>query len=133
MFTEEIVQPVFYLRGMYKGKKNCVVMTYPIIEITKFFLHREVSIKLYYYQSTNTFEIQPPDQKFYNKISYYDFSQTERRWIRNKRYLFEIIKDLKTCGLWGMISNKDFMVINPNYEISTEDSRAEVLKKLIKA
>ena len=105
-------------------------MNYPIIEIIKWFKDKELSLKLFYFDSTNTIEMQPPDVKFLSKISYYDFNKPERRWVRNKTFLFSIINNLKTCGLWDLVSNKDFITINMYNKKATVDKRAEDLKKI---
>jgi hypothetical protein len=82
---------------------------------------REISIKLFFDYKTETFEIQAPTYKYYSRISHYDYNKTERRWLRNKDYLFSLIRNLKNCGLWEMVSNQDFIVVNNfNKKINSE-------------
>lgn len=131
MFSEIIKECVLNLRAIYKGRRNCVLMNFPIIEILKYSKDKELSIKLFYYPNSGTFEIQPADSKFCSKISYFDFSRSERRWTRDKRFLFSTISELKQCGLWELISNKDFLGINYNNEKVSEIDRSELLKSIL--
>jgi len=129
-FNEEIDINIFKLREIYKGKRHCVVASYPLLEVIKYFSHKEVSIKLFYSQIFNTFEIQPSSYQYYSKISYYDFKKPERRWARDKNDLFSFIRDLKKCDLWPYISNKDFLIVN---SLNTKKSSKElwaVLKEI---
>jgi hypothetical protein len=32
--------------------------------------------------------------------------------MRNKEYLFSIIRNLKHSGLWDLVTNKDFIIVN---------------------
>ena len=134
-FNEDITQCVYKLRDRYKDKKNCVIMAYPIIEIIKFWkfhsMTRETSTKLFYSQATNSFEMQAPDQKFFSKISYYDYSMAERRWTRNMGHLFPLIRDLKICGLWNYISNKNLIIINEYNEKASPAKRQKVLNLIL--
>ena len=109
-FPDNIQEGIQKLRNKYRGKKHIVSACFPIIEIIKYLENREISIKLFFFADSNTLEVQAPDQHFYSKISYYDYRKTERRWIRNKDYLFSIIRDFKYCGLWEFITNKDFFI-----------------------
>jgi len=131
MFSEDVLAIVFALRELYKSKKNCVSVNYPVIEIFKYSQNKEMSVKLFYSSSTNTFEIQPPDSKHYSKISFYDYKKPEHRWTRNKEFLFSLIKDLQRCGFWDLISNKDFLIINAYNDKVAVDKRVEVLNDLI--
>jgi hypothetical protein len=131
MFPEDVLAVVLALRDIYKGRKNCVLMNYPVIEILKYDLNKEKSVKLFYSSNTNTFEIQPPDFKHYSKISFYDYKKFERRWTRNKNFLFPLIKDLQRSGFWDFISNKDFLIINAYNDRIAVDKRAEILNKII--
>jgi hypothetical protein len=131
MFSEAILTAVYALRNFYKGRRNCVSANYPIIEIIKYDKNKEISIKLFYSSDTDTFEIQPPDSKHYSKISFYDYKKPEHRWIRNKGFLFPFIKDLQRCGLWDLISNKDFLIINEHNEKIAVEKRIEILKNII--
>ena len=91
-------------------------MAYPIIEILKYTRNKgvetETSTKLFYSPETHGLELQASDQRFFSKLSYYDYNRTERRWTRNMNHLFPLIKDLKDCGLWQYITNKGLLVIN---------------------
>jgi hypothetical protein len=131
MFPETINTSVYALRNIYRGRRNCVLADYPIIEITRYEKNKEVSIKLFYSSSTNTFEIQPPNTKYYNKISFFDFKNPEHRWVRNKDVLFPFIKDLKKCGLWDLVSNKDFLIINEHNEKIDVEKRIDILNKIL--
>jgi hypothetical protein len=112
MFSEGILSGVSSLREKYRGRRSCILANFPIIEIVKYMQQREISIKLFYTAATDTLEMQPPDQKYYSRISHYDFRKPERRWIRDKGFMFALIKDLKLCGLWNHVSNKDVIIVN---------------------
>jgi hypothetical protein len=132
MFPENIIESVHELRRHYKGKKTCVIMNYPILEIVIIHSDRELSLKLFYFPKTNTFEIQPMDGKYCQKISFYDYrNKNERRWVRNKELLFSIITNLKKCGLWEMVSNKDFLTINEHNEKKSASDRDFDLQQII--
>ena len=112
-FPESAMQCIQKLVELYADSKNYVVISFPVLEIIKYNYKKEVSIKLHYDFKTETFEIQAPTVKFFSKISHYDYNnKTERHWIRNKNYLFAIINNLRTCGLWNIVSNKDFLTVN---------------------
>ena len=134
-FREEIIQCVYRLRDRYGSKRNCVVMAYPIIEIINFWKldqrDLEISTKLFYSQDTGLFEMQAPDQKFSTRISYFDYNRPERRWTRSMSYLFPLVKDLKICGLWDFISNKDLIVLNQLNEKASSEKRQKILDLLL--
>lgn len=112
-FPESVQGCVQRLAELYAKTKNYVVVSFPVLEIVKYNNQKEVSLKLFFDFKTETFEIQAPTVKFFSKISHYDYkNRTERHWIRNKGYLFAIISNLRACGLWDMVSNKDFLTIN---------------------
>jgi hypothetical protein len=110
-------------------------MAYPIIEIIKYWkmsgMERETSTKLFYSQETGGFEMQAPNQKYFTKISYYDYSMPERRWTRSMGQIFPLIRDLKMCGLWDYISNKDLIIINQFNEKASPEKRKKVLNLLL--
>lgn len=130
-FSDDIVQCVYRLRERYGTRRNCVVLTYPIIEILKYFKDREYSTKLFYDPQTHTFEMQAPDHKYVTKISYYDYQRPERRWTRSINHLFPLVKDLKACGLWVYIANKDFIVLNQLNTRASNSKRQKMLDLLI--
>lgn len=130
-FSEDIIRCVYQLRERYGTRRNCVVVTYPIIEIIKYANDKEFSTKLFYDPETNTFEMQAPDHQFVSKISYYDYNSPERRRTRNINYLFPLIKDLKACGLWDYISNKDLVVLNPLNTRASDSKRKKMLDLLL--
>jgi hypothetical protein len=110
-------------------------MAYPIIEIINFWKldqrDLEISTKLFYSQDTGLFEMQAPDQKFSTRISYFDYNRPERRWTRSMSYLFPLVKDLKICGLWDFISNKDLIVLNQLNEKASSEKRQKILDLLL--
>jgi len=129
-FSPEINKCVESLQLIYNRRSHYVSVNFPIIEILKVFKDREISIKLFYNYDMKLFEIQPPDARYYSRISFYDFRKSERRWVRNRDILFSLILDLKRTGLWDYISNKDFLVVN-NYNKKTDIKDLwEDLKKL---
>jgi len=132
MFSKTILTYVTSLRSLYSGRRNCVVADYPTIEIILYQKGREISLKLFYSEGTNTFTIQPLDSKFYGKISFFDYKAPERRWLRNKQLLTYLIKDLQRCGLWDLVSNKDFLVVNAYNDRVTTEKREEILKEILK-
>jgi len=114
-FSKEIMDFVHALRQYYgegSTKNDYVEVAYPVIEIKKMFKERELSVKLIYDSIDKTFEIQSPTYQFFSKISHYDYNRPESRWTRDKDFLFSLIRNLKLCGLWELISNKDFLVVN---------------------
>lgn len=135
-FPSEVIDAVYCLRNKYKNSKHCVVMTFPILEIILIEEQRgrarEISTKFFFNYSTNTFEMQAPDHRYYPKISHYDFNKTERRWSRNKQYIFKLIRDLKFCGLWKFISNKDIIIVNAFNEKADPIELFNTLEKLTK-
>jgi hypothetical protein len=72
------------------------------------------------------------DSKFYGKISFFDYKAPERRWLRNKQLLTYLIKDLQRCGLWDLVSNKDFLVVNVYNDRVSMEKREEILKEVLK-
>ena len=131
MFSKTILTYVSSLRSFYSGRRNCVVAEYPTIEIIIYQKSREISLKLFYSEETNTFNIQPLDSKYYSKISFFDYKAPERRWSRNKQLLFYLVKDLQRCGLWNLVSNKDFLTINTQNERVAVEKRMELLKNML--
>jgi hypothetical protein len=131
MFPEKIIDAVYELRRHYKGSRTCVSMNFPIVEILISHKDREMSVKLFYFPNTSTFEIQPMDSKVFQKISFYDYTKNERRWIRNKSLLFSVITNLKRCGLWEYVSNKDFLTVNDNNKKVGVSERASALQKMV--
>jgi hypothetical protein len=127
-FNVEILSCIKKLRERYRNSRTCVILNYPVIEIVKFMRDQEISTKLSY--DSDGFEFHAPDQRYYSKISHYDFRMAERRWTRNKHYIFSIIKDLKYCGLWPYISNKDFLMVNSHNE-NTDPKKLKILLKKI--
>lgn len=121
MFSEEIMNKLQELKKIYRRKKTFVAVNYPIVEITKYISDKEVSLKLFYFSEKNSFEMQPPDHRFYSRISHYDYKKIERRWTRDKSLLFPFIMDLKESGLWEYVSNKDIIIVNSfNKNTNTE-------------
>ena len=128
-FDVDILSCVKKLRDKYQRQRTCVILNYPVIEIVKFMRDKEVSTKLSYGDSG--LELHAPDQKYYSKISHYDFRTIERRWTRDKGYIFSTIRDLKFCGLWQYISNKDFLMVNTHNENADPKKLKTILKKII--
>jgi hypothetical protein len=91
---------------------------------------KEISIKLFFNQKAKTFEVQAPTYKYYSRISHYDYNRTERRWLRRKDYLFELIKQLKFCGLWEWVSNKDFIVVNSFNQNTDHKKLLKILREV---
>jgi hypothetical protein len=129
-FPENVLQCVEMLRDFYCNRKSTIVVTYPILEIIRMLPDKEISIKLFFNQKSETFEIQAPTYKYYSKISHYDYNRTERRWLRNKRYLFDLIKRFKGCGLWELISNKDFIIVNSFNQNADHEKLLKILKEV---
>jgi hypothetical protein len=128
-FPDTVMQCVHILTQFYANSRNYIIVSFPIIEIIKYNKEKEISVKLFFDFKTETFEIQAPTTKYYSKISHYDYkNMTERHWTRNKGYLFSLIGNLKFCGLWDMISNKDFLVVN-SYNKNADPKR---LLKILK-
>lgn len=133
MFPEEITAGVRLLQEKYKTHKarDYVVMNFPIVEIIKYHKDREISVKLFYFPMSKTFEMKPPDQRFYSKNSYYDFNKPERRWLRNRDFIFTLVRDLKSCNLWEYVSNQDTIVVNVFNKRSDPEKLKDILKDLI--
>ena len=130
-FKQEIMDCVNILRAKYKKSKTCVIADYPVIEIVRFLDRKEISEKLTYDPATGTFTIEAPDAQYYSTISHYDFRRAERRWTRNKDLLFALIKDLKYCGLWDHVANKNFLTINSHNENIDPKKLKTDLKKIM--
>jgi hypothetical protein len=126
MFPPIILDAVDNLMHKYGRKKRRITAAYPIIEITVEESTRITCYQLFFIDD-EYLEIQNPTYQYYSKISHYDFKGSEQRWSRDKRTVFSIIEDLKDCGLWEMVRNKDFIKIN---EKNTHSDK-EALKKEI--
>ena len=131
MFPDYITEAVQKLRRFYKCKRSLVISNYPIIEIIKITQNEEVSLKLFYRYSDGVLELQPPDRQYHSKISHYDFNKTERRWARKKEILFSFIADLKRCGLWELVANKDLFVINSFNDKINERKITQILDEVM--
>lgn len=127
-FPKKISENLEILQYLYSLRNGTVEINYPIIEIRRHFINREISIKLFYDYNTDSFEIQAPTYKYLSKISHYDFKQIERRWCRDKDVLFNLIKNLQHCNLWDKVSNKDFITVNANNERVDSIKRAKLLE-----
>ena len=134
-FNPIIIECVKKLREKYASRRHCVMMAYPIIEVLKYSrtnrVETEVSTKLFYYPQTNSFEMQASDQRYYSKLSYFDYDRAERRWNRNMNHLFPLIKDLKECGLWDYISNKNLLILNQYNNKADEKKRVKLLDLIL--
>jgi len=111
-FPDSILDAVARLQRLYDGTINHVIVTFPIIEIIRESFDKEVSLKLFFNMKSGFLEIQAPTYTYHSKISHYDYNKSERRWVRNKEYIFSIIRNLKKSGLWALVSNPDFIVVN---------------------
>ena len=130
-FSKEIMEYVYTLRELYDHNKNDYVeVFYPVIEIKKIFNNHELFIRLIYDNKAGTFEIQAPTYQYCSKISHYDYQKPENRWTRDKHFLFRLIKNLKKSGLWSIISNKDFLVVNSFNENINASNLKELWKTL---
>ena len=131
-FPESINKGVGFLVQGFASTKNFVLVSFPIIEIVKLSNHKEVSIKLIFDSEIGGLEIQAPTVKYFSKMSHYDFKQkTEYRWIRDKTYLFSIVNNLKFCGLWDLVSNKDFLTVNPHNKRTDPKKLRKLLKDIL--
>jgi hypothetical protein len=131
MFPDPIMQCIQTLTEIFGKTKNYTIVTFPIVEIIKYNNEKEISIKLFYDFKTESFEIQAPTSKYYSKISHYDYNRmTERHWTRDKGYLFSVIGNLKSCGLWDMVSNKDFLIVNSYNKNSDPKKLLRILKAM---
>jgi hypothetical protein len=124
MFPSYILDSVEILHRRYKTVKRFVKASYPIIEITLEEKLHKVCFQIFYIND-EYLEIQEPTYHYYSKISHYDFYRGERRFSRNKGRLFTVIADLKMCGLWELVKNKDFIKINEH----NENTDKEILEK----
>lgn len=132
-FPQNIMGKLVVLKNVYEKSTRVGVIdiNYPIVEIKKQYIDKEISIKLFYDDTTESFEIQAPTYKYFSKISHYDFRVTERRWCRSKEVLFCVIKNLQRCGLWGNISNKDFIIVNSSNERTNPEKLKEILDAIL--
>lgn len=132
-FPEKILEPIEKLRNLFKN--DFIEIKYPMINITRInkYSGTKVSVKLLYDSVDGTFEIQEPFYSFQSKISYFDFKKPEYRLCRNKDFLFRLIKYLKNCDLWGMVSNQDFIIINKKNKKTNSNLRLKMLKKVLNA
>lgn len=131
-FPDAVLQGIDMLRGeIGSNRKNLLIVSYPFLEIIVINRalggEREISLKLFYDLKSNSFEIQAPTYKYYSKISHYDYNRSERRWLRNKDFIFRIIRNLKASGLWDFVSNKDFIIVN---EYNKNSNHRQLLKDL---
>ena len=131
-FPEQVMNGVFVLNQIYQKTKNCVVAEFPVIEILKYKGNYEVSVRLFFNGETGMFELQSPVYRYRSKISYYDYRNVEFRWIRNKEYLFSLIRNLKLSGLWPLITNQDFLTVNRHNHSSDHKILSKNLKNLKK-
>ena len=131
MFSEGIQEAVEFLVNRYKSTRRTIQADYPIIEICYLQKDRKITFSLFYLED-NYLEIQVPTYHYYPKISHYDFKRKEKRWVRNKYYLFTFITDLKLSGLWGYVRNKDFIVVNENNENLNVDKATIRLNEILK-
>jgi hypothetical protein len=129
-FSKKIMESVGTLRKIYEKGRNVVKINYPAIEISKYEKNKEIVIVLLYDSIDGTFELQEPVYRYYSKISYYDFKRPENRWTRNKKFLFNTIRNLKRGGFWEKISNKDFLVVNKLNTEADYKNRLEMLKEV---
>lgn len=129
-FPDSVLELIHALQESYSKGKNCLIISYPILEVIKEENEREVSTKFFFDYKTGTFEIQPPTYRYFSKISHFDFKKPERRWSRNKNYLFPLIGKLKDSGLWDLVSNKDFLVVNEHNDKIDQKKLNSVLEKI---
>ena len=129
-FPKAILDNAYILREIYGDSRNQVIISYPVIEIINLKMDIEYSTKLLYDSKKGLFEIQPPTYRFYSKISHFDFRKPESRWSRRKDRIFQLIKILKYSGLWEMVSNKDFLVINEHNDKINPGKLNKILEDL---
>jgi hypothetical protein len=132
MFSKEIEEAVSLLSELYqcRNRKRSVIAKYPIIEIYILEQKRNILFNLYYIHD-QYLEIQVPTYQYLPRISHYDFKKKESRWVRNKGIIFSFVRDLKYCGLWNFVINKDFLIINENNEFFDKDKAIDNLKKVL--
>ena len=129
MFPKDIQEALDKLVFRYKSTKRIVEAKYPIIELKFYEKMRAVAIQLFFIDGS--LEIQEPTYLFIPKISHYDYKVRENRISRDQRCLFGFINDLKYCGLWEYVSNKDFIEVNQNNQITDKKMLANKLDKLL--
>jgi hypothetical protein len=130
MFPPNILDAVEILRCKYVRLKRNVIVAYPIIEIT---IKESLRLTCYqlFYINDEYFEIQKPTYQYFPRISHYDFKDNEQRWSRDKRTLFSIILDLRDCGLWEFVRNKDFIKVNDNNKYSDKKALEKKLGDIL--
>lgn len=129
-FSSDILGSVDILRQVYNTGKNVIRVEYPVIEVSLYTKDRETSVVLIYDSVDGTFELQEPVYRYFSKVSFYDFKRPEKRWTRNKGFLFSLIRNLKRSNLWEKISNKDFLVVNKSNTETDYTDRLKVLQKV---
>lgn len=130
MFPPDIIKSVQVLQRKYKGRRRYIRASYPIIELTIDEKVHRVCFQLFY-MGDKYFEIQNPTYEYFSRISHYDFHRGETRFSRNKDVLFTVIADLKMCGLWELVSNKDFIKVNEHNANSDKKKLEEELGSII--
>lgn len=130
MFPSYVLESVDILRRRYKNVKRFVKASYPIIEIIFEEKIHKICFQLFFIND-EYFEIQEPTYSYYSKISHYDYHRGERRYSRNKGHLFTFIADLKMCGLWELVKNKDFIKINEHNERTDKEILERELGSII--
>ena len=131
MFSKDIIDSVEVLNIQYKTRRRYVTAEYPIIEINIEEKVHRVCFRLFYIDD-EYFEIQNPTYHYYSKISHYDFKTGESRWSRDKGLIFSVIRDLKICGLWDLVRNKDFIKINEHNDHSNRSLLQQELDAILK-
>ena len=132
-FSSGIMKSVDKMIRIYSRRKHLIEASFPIIDLTYIFSDRDIRVKLLYFSQTDKLELCIPDQKLYSKISYYDFrNKTERRWVRNKNFLFQLILDLKNSGLWDYVENKDFLEVNKYNKRADTNDRRNILRQVLR-
>lgn len=131
MFSKDIIDSVEILNIQYKTRRRYVTAEYPIIEINIEEKVHRVCFRLFYIND-EYFEIQNPTYHYYSKISHYDFKTGESRWSRDKGLIFSVIRDLKICGLWDLVRNKDFIKINEHNDHSNRSLLQQELDNVLK-
>lgn len=130
MFPPNIENAVEVLRRRYTRTKRTIRAEYPIIEITFEDKSHRVIFQLFYIND-EYLEIQNPRYQYFSKISHYDFDIKENRWSRNKKIIFSAISDLKSCGLWDLVRNKDFIRVNKNNKNIDKKRLKEELRDIL--
>lgn len=130
MFPPIILDAVDNLMHRYGRMKRRIIAAYPIIEIIVEERTRTTNYQLFFIND-EFLEIQNPTYQYYSKISHFDFNGSEQRWSRDKRTIFSIIEDLKDCGLWEMVRNKDFIKINEKNIHSDKEALKKEIRDII--